>query len=124
MQCWQLTDLGGRLCRAAADEVPVPWEWKPYWADRKDPVPATLVEVARIQRPKQLRLSADVLSSVEFSQDGMLLATAGRAKQVATLSSSCLVVLLLGMLSLENLAVGQGVVSVSLAEPPLTPHTI
>lgn len=45
-------------------------------------MPARLVEIASIQRQHKRSVTSDVLSSVEFSQDGMLLATAGRAKQV------------------------------------------
>ena len=71
------------LYRQADETKSVAWSWRPHWAQRVDPVPARLVEVASIQRSRQPQLSADVLSSVEFSQDGMLLATAGRAKQVS-----------------------------------------
>ena len=60
----------------------MPWLWQPHWEQREQPVPARLTEVASIWRPKHLRLSADVLSSIDFSPDGALLATAGRAKQV------------------------------------------
>ncbi|KAK9797014.1 hypothetical protein WJX73_005769 [Symbiochloris irregularis] len=83
MDLYTLQQLPGHdMQRDVSLDGPVSWFWQPHWADRPDPVPARLVEVASICRPKHLKLSADVQSSLEFSHDGMLLATAGRAKHV------------------------------------------
>lgn len=45
-------------------------------------MPARLVHVASNQDRKHQHLSTDMLACIEFSLDGMLLATAGCAKQV------------------------------------------
>lgn len=65
-----------------------PWAWRPEWADRQQPAPCRMVELAVLQSPSELcgtgqfARRGDMICGLEFSVDGQLLATAGVSKQV------------------------------------------
>lgn len=64
------------------------WSWRQEWADRPDPAPCSMVEVASLQSPAESRglpdgrCRHDMICGLEFSLDGQLLAAAGISKQV------------------------------------------
>lgn len=64
------------------------WCWREEWADRTDPAPCSIIEVASLQTPGESRgpnssnRRQDMICGLEFSLDGQLLAAAGVSKQV------------------------------------------
>lgn len=63
-----------------------PWEWLPDWANQPMPMPAGFSEICSFQQPSgrthSVQHTADIVCGVEFSPDGLFIASAGVAKQV------------------------------------------
>lgn len=84
--CSTLEDADECPCSLSLDSSR--WSWREEWADRTDPAPCTIIEVAALQSPAESRGAVnsnrrqDMICGLEFSLDGQLLAAAGVSKQV------------------------------------------
>jgi hypothetical protein len=66
------------------------WQWREKFAGTSSPAPCRMVDVAVLQQPSSCagvtrsQYRKDMISSLEFSTDGQLLAAAGVSKQVGS----------------------------------------
>jgi hypothetical protein len=68
---------------AGAGGLPRGWRFRPEWAGRPVPGPAALQHIATFGSPRQVHhMNCNIVCSMDFTRDGMLLAAAGVAKQV------------------------------------------